>query len=66
MRDFERLHAEAEEAEVRGEMARSQLLAAKASVRERSVRWSRIHSRGPKIARSADGIERTTRPQLRK
>ena len=66
MRDFERLHAEAEEAEVRGEMARSQLLAAKASARERTVRWSRTHPCGPKIARPADGIERATRSQLRK
>lgn len=66
MVDFERLHAEAEEAQVRGEMARSQLLAAKASARRRSIRWSRTHSGRLKAARSAGAIQRAPLPRLRK
>jgi hypothetical protein len=56
MPDLQRLHAEAEQAQIRGEMARSQLLIAKASARARSLRWSEAHSRRLNAARSTGAI----------
>jgi hypothetical protein len=45
MFDVSRLHAEAEQAQIRGEMARSRSLIAKASLRKRSIRWSSAKAR---------------------
>jgi hypothetical protein len=45
MPDLERLHADAEEAQIFSEVARSQLLTAKASARERRIQWTKIHAR---------------------
>ena len=58
MPDLERLQADAQEAEIRGEMARSHLTAAKESARERSARWAKSHSRGLEASRSTGASRR--------
>ena len=62
MPDLERLHADAEEAEIRGEMARSQLLAAKATASERRIRWSSGHFRRLEAARCAGVLQGSAPP----
>jgi hypothetical protein len=56
MPDAARLYAKAQQAHVRSEMARSRLLVAKASLRERSVRWSSAKTRITHASRNARGF----------
>jgi hypothetical protein len=51
MPDIERLHAEAEEATIRSEMARSRLQAARSNLRDLGIRWSEAKDR-PSIRQS--------------
>jgi hypothetical protein len=55
MPDLERLHADAEEAQIFSEMARSQLMTVKASARERRIHWAKVQARRLKAASSAEG-----------
>jgi hypothetical protein len=59
MVDAARLYAEAEQAQVRSEMARSRLLVAKASLRKHRIRSSMAKTRPPTVSRNA-GISRLT------
>jgi hypothetical protein len=66
MPDLERLHADAEEAQVFSEVARSQLLTAKASARERKMQWTKIHARRLQAANSDGGFASTSAPEVSK
>lgn len=60
MTDCVRLQADAEEASVSSEMARSRLLVAQASLREHAVRWHEAEARARERAsaqREGEGLE---------
>jgi predicted metal-dependent hydrolase len=58
MPDVVRLQAEAEDAHIRSEMARSRLEEAKSDLLKLAVRWSRAKGRRP-IARSVEALDRS-------
>ncbi len=60
MPDVERLNAEAEDAQIRSEMARSRLAAAKSNVHKLGLRWSEAKHRRS-MARSVRAAERSGR-----
>lgn len=61
MRDAARLYGEAEDAQVRSEMARSRLLVAKASLRMQTHRWSMAKTRLTTATGNAAGFRSTKR-----
>jgi hypothetical protein len=56
MPDLKRLRTDAQEARIFSEMARSRLLAAKASAHERRIQWASAHARRLKAINSAASI----------
>jgi hypothetical protein len=61
MLNVERLKADAQDAQIRSEMARSQLLAAKTNLRRLGIRWSETKGR---ISITQSGIAPINSPTL--
>jgi hypothetical protein len=60
MPDLDRLHADAEEAQIFSEVARSQLFTARASARDLRTQWTKIRARQQKVASSVRGSASTS------